>query len=368
MNEISCEICMDLIPLVYDGVASKGSEAAVENHIAGCSSCREVAQQGKKIPIGNEEKALSLAVNRVKKIVTAGMAAFVVMGICLCEMVMQGSSVIFIAAILLLRWLSGVASRAGSGWKHRGKQVLAFGAATLLVLGLAVGLNAINGNPVSRMLARKAAENYLAGKFPDAGYVIAEIRYDSKRGHYQAEIVKPGSLDVSFTVDADEKGNFHHDTYDDVLTGRNTAERLERQYQEQAETALLRLNLGYRATVGCGLEFEWRPYQGDMGNPQYILDGEPLVPDREYKVDDLGEQIGNIRVTVETETVSRETAADILLEIKSLMEEENVPFHSVDLTLQYPRKEPLGRREGSFTVSGFLREDIYEEGLAERLS
>ena len=32
MNEISCDVCMDLIPLVQDGIASEDSREAVEQH------------------------------------------------------------------------------------------------------------------------------------------------------------------------------------------------------------------------------------------------------------------------------------------------------------------------------------------------
>ena len=39
MNEISCDLCMDLLPLVKDGVASEDSVKAVEAHIASCESC-----------------------------------------------------------------------------------------------------------------------------------------------------------------------------------------------------------------------------------------------------------------------------------------------------------------------------------------
>lgn len=39
MNEISCEICMDLMPLVQDGVASPDSIAAVQAHIQTCPLC-----------------------------------------------------------------------------------------------------------------------------------------------------------------------------------------------------------------------------------------------------------------------------------------------------------------------------------------
>lgn len=40
MNKISCEICMDLIPLVQDQAASEDSRRAVEAHTAVCPRCR----------------------------------------------------------------------------------------------------------------------------------------------------------------------------------------------------------------------------------------------------------------------------------------------------------------------------------------
>lgn len=40
MNKISCDICMDLIPLVKDGIASEESCNAVINHINECESCK----------------------------------------------------------------------------------------------------------------------------------------------------------------------------------------------------------------------------------------------------------------------------------------------------------------------------------------
>lgn len=42
MNDISCGICRDLIPLVKDGVAGEDSRAAVETHVAVCETCRAV--------------------------------------------------------------------------------------------------------------------------------------------------------------------------------------------------------------------------------------------------------------------------------------------------------------------------------------
>lgn len=40
MNQISCDICMDLLPLVNDGVASEDSQKAVLRHIETCDTCK----------------------------------------------------------------------------------------------------------------------------------------------------------------------------------------------------------------------------------------------------------------------------------------------------------------------------------------
>lgn len=42
MTKITCDMCMDLMPLVQDGVASEDSIEAVELHMKSCPVCREM--------------------------------------------------------------------------------------------------------------------------------------------------------------------------------------------------------------------------------------------------------------------------------------------------------------------------------------
>jgi len=42
MTKITCDICMDLMPLVRDGVASEDSENAVMKHISDCEDCKKI--------------------------------------------------------------------------------------------------------------------------------------------------------------------------------------------------------------------------------------------------------------------------------------------------------------------------------------
>ncbi len=40
MTKITCDMCMDLLPLVRDGIASADSEAAVRQHMERCPTCK----------------------------------------------------------------------------------------------------------------------------------------------------------------------------------------------------------------------------------------------------------------------------------------------------------------------------------------
>ena len=63
MNDITCDVCRDLMPLVKDGIASADSRAAVERHLESCPSCRTRFE--KPLPAGGE-KAFAALWNRLR--------------------------------------------------------------------------------------------------------------------------------------------------------------------------------------------------------------------------------------------------------------------------------------------------------------
>ena len=101
----------------------------------------------------------------------------------------------------------------------------------------------------------------------------------------------------------------------------------------------------------------------------------------EYVIEkELGiELVGDIKVKVETndeddnwdeivEDVSYERLSEILLGIRNIMDEADVSFYVIDCILEYPRPEDDGEwKEGRVEVMTFLYDDIYEEGLIERV-
>lgn len=66
MNKISCDICMDLIPLVKDEVASEDSCNAVMKHIDECSRCRALFSENiKENQNMNDKKIISKIKNHL---------------------------------------------------------------------------------------------------------------------------------------------------------------------------------------------------------------------------------------------------------------------------------------------------------------
>lgn len=65
MNKISCEMCMDLMPLVHDGVASEDSRNAVLAHIETCPDCRSLFE-GELPASANENSILKRLQNQMR--------------------------------------------------------------------------------------------------------------------------------------------------------------------------------------------------------------------------------------------------------------------------------------------------------------
>ena len=64
--EITCEMCMDLMPLVRDGVASEDSRLAVEDHLRSCPRCRDL-YGGETVPPVSDGAAVVLTTSGINR-------------------------------------------------------------------------------------------------------------------------------------------------------------------------------------------------------------------------------------------------------------------------------------------------------------
>lgn len=77
--------------------------------------------------------------------------------------------------------------------KRKVLKTAAFLTAVVLISGLGAFANALVGNPVSRLLAKRTAQAYLDGHYGDTGFVLEEVSYSFKEGGYYATIRSPAA-------------------------------------------------------------------------------------------------------------------------------------------------------------------------------
>lgn len=257
--------------------------------------------------------------------------------------------------------------------KRKWLKIAALAAALIIIAGLCMFANALVGNPVSKWLATRTAEKHLKEVYGDTDFEIERVGFNFKDTDYYAHIKSPSSEDSSFSLRIDMFGNLFLDTYESrVLQGSNTQNRLYMEYRALVDEVVEAPDYPFSTFIAYGdLKVGFQHPDVEVGVPYWpenyvILDKVEL--DKKYDIRELAKTAGYLVIYVEDELVTVERAAEVLLQLKELFDQRNVPFYAIDFVLEYPRKEEGGNiKEGRVNVEGFLYADIYEEGLVERI-
>ena len=255
--------------------------------------------------------------------------------------------------------------------KKKTLKIIAAVTAFSILVGLAWFANAMVGNPISKMLAERAAEKHLEETYTGTDFYIERIAYSFKDGKYHAFVKSPTSIDTEFSLTITMLGELRLDTYEDVVEGFNTARRLEQEYRKLTDTVFDSPFFPYGCDIGFG-RLEIHPQEAfDDPNvddiPPYAINQSTLVLDQIYDIRELGRQAGHLIIYVESDTVTVEKAVEIMLHIKAIFDEAGVPFVAMDFTLQYPLPEEGMRPDGEVSVADFQYGEIYEDGMTGRV-
>lgn len=250
-------------------------------------------------------------------------------------------------------------------------KIAALVTAFILIIGLSWLGNALLGNPISKMLATNTAKQHLAETYVETDFYIERITYSFKDSNYHAFIKSPSSIDTEFSLTISMLGKLKLDTYDDVVNGFNTARRVDMEYRELVDTIFEHPNFPYSGRIGYGtLEIYPDEFIENDENdefPSYSIAQSSLELDKIYDIRELGRQAGHIIIYAEGDTVSIEKAAEMMVDIKSYFDDANIPFVAMDFTLQYMKSEDGTRPDEEIHVKDFRYEDIYLEGMNERV-
>lgn len=96
------------------------------------------------------------------------------------------------------------------------KIILYTALAILLAIALFILLS-FYGNPISKIMADKAADKYLETHYTDLDLVHERAYYNFKDGTYVVRLWDKHSIDTKFTLEFDSFGKMKRDTFDDRL-------------------------------------------------------------------------------------------------------------------------------------------------------
>ena len=248
--------------------------------------------------------------------------------------------------------------------------------ATALVLYIAF---AFFGNPMSYLIAKKNASNFMEENFGDSHFKISHVNHDFKTGSYYAYVDSPTSQDSYFTIYFNEWGRYRYDSYEDVTNKYTTFYRLNNQYwdfvRKNAADRNSRFDISiYFGDIKAAGVYEIYTYIDENGEiVEYTLDKEyglvisTLELDKEYDIYQIGRNCGCITLYIHDPEVTVERAAELLLEVKDYLDASNVPFYAIDFNLCAPRNEEGQLIGDQITLFEFLYSDIYEDGLVDRV-
>lgn len=212
--------------------------------------------------------------------------------------------------------------------------------------------------------AEKAAQKYLSKYHPGSDYEISSSGYDDKNEYYYVTITSPSSQDSSFSLKYDRKGKLKFNSYEHSVTKRaNVAVRLNGGYASAVDTALE--PAAPWDDFGVVGNIHWRTSDTHLDAPYYLISDE-LELDASYDLSEIGGKSGYLWIHVDVETAEEATLeelASILLYVRQTLDEADLPFYHLDCMLDYHN----GTSSIRWEVEDFLYEDIYEEGLLDRL-
>lgn len=236
----------------------------------------------------------------------------------------------------------------------------------LIALVLAVACIFL-GNPISYLLAFVNASNLIRTEYVESDYKIESIKFEMKHGDYVASIKSPTKVDEYFTLWMDGWGKIRENNYDWRVEQKvNTGARLSEEYSSfVAETGLWKeLDSAYQYTEARIIN-----YPSDYDGKAYIphkdaLTKEEIELNKVYDIKEFARVHGELVIQADLETPTYETIANILLQVKKVADEKNVPFYTISIHL---REKGVYSSNPMVQVVHLLYDDIYETDLMARI-
>ncbi len=233
----------------------------------------------------------------------------------------------------------------------------------ILLVFIIVIANALVGNPVSKYLANKTAEEYIASTYPNNDFIVEDAFYSFKDSRYHIAVSSPSSVDTVFSLDINQTGKLISDTYESsVLEGFNTYRRLALDYRELYDNATQNESFSFTLDE---INYASIMHYSEIDYPNG-LKIEDLEIDKVYDMKELGAQYGEVILYIRSNDLSAEQASEAILEFKEILDENGFKFAYLDFVIRLPQGSE-DEFERSFNARGLTYEELSADTLIQRV-
>lgn len=221
----------------------------------------------------------------------------------------------------------------------------------------------IVGYPLSYGLVALSTSIHVAQTQPELDVHIDRIAYDFIHGGYTVYYVSPTSQDTYFRIVCDGLGLIHLDYSDTATSKGHTLSRIQQEYREYLEDTLAMAEFDFEVRLAFPEITrqngnEWGSLNKDFGITDVEI--QALELDGEYNFREFASKYGRINIQILDNQVTVERAAEILLQLKEHLAEQEIPWYAMDFSLTSDHSEYV-------MLFDFLNSDVYEEGLVDRV-
>ncbi len=199
----------------------------------------------------------------------------------------------------------------------------------LCIFGLLFSIiTSMVGNPISASIATKKISAYVEETYPEENFTIPKARYNFKDGSYGSFVQSQSSEDTKFGVSVRE-GNIEDSYVYEVANKFTTYRRLEDALDDAVEVM-----------VAKGFPYETRLVSASMKESEKDA-AQVLTLDMPFDLHNIPLPI-ELTVWTSSEIINYDIIAQRMLELKALMEQQDIAIDRYSLTLEHLYHEENG--------------------------
>jgi hypothetical protein len=236
------------------------------------------------------------------------------------------------------------------------KKILAGFCGIGLIILLLLFVNSFLGNPVSNLLAKKAAQKYIDASYSELNLQIQRCAYNFKFSVYSVFVQSDKSEDTAFSIDVDSFGNVLRDDYEfEVANNFTTYRRLDAELREMAEEM-----------IGGKLDYDLENIYLSL-----VKEADFMKLTRDMKLDIHNPPLPlTVDVTLFSDDISYNKIAEVAKSLERILHDQNIPVDEYNVRLLPLSNKPENKNQAvswvnSLALSYFPANRMSEENLPQ---